>query len=167
MVQAEETVPLAKALQRCAVYSGIPLSVLCRAVQELYECLPSMIQSGNVVDLEMLDVAEKGHVAPASEGRALSLMPRLEPPVSVTAPNELITLEPEVATPSEDLTLVPRWRPPPPSGFSLQWADESNSPPLGQVHWPMNVPLGSQLDFASLGSIQVTISHFPVTGEVH
>ena len=31
----------------------------------------------------------------------------------------------------------------------------------------MSIPLGAQLDFASLGSMQVAISHCPVMGEVH
>ena len=30
----------------------------------------------------------------------------------------------------------------------------------------MSIPLGAQLDFASLGSLQVTISHYPATGKV-
>ena len=151
MVWAEETEALAKALQRCAVHSGMPLGVPCTAVQELCGCLTSMIQSGNMVDLEMLDVAEKDPVAPASEGGAPSPMPRAEPPVSVTTPGELIALEPEEAAPWKELTLVPRQRPPPPPGFSLQWADESDSTPLEQMDWPMNIPLGFQLNLASLG----------------
>ena len=31
----------------------------------------------------------------------------------------------------------------------------------------MRVPLGAQLDLAPLGSMQVTILHFPVMGEKH
>ena len=31
---------------------------------------------------------------------------------------------------------------------------------------PQTYPLGAQLDFASLESLQVTISHYPVMGEV-
>ena len=49
---------------------GCLQGVLCGAVQELHECLASMIQSSNLLDLEMLDVAEKDPVAPTSEGRA-------------------------------------------------------------------------------------------------
>ena len=112
-----------------------------------------MIQGGDMVDLEMLDVAMKDPVAPTFEGRAPSVMPRLEPPVGVTTPGKPITLEPEEATPPEEPTLVPRWRPSPPPGFSLQWADKSDSPPQEQADWPMNIPLGSQVSFASLGSI--------------
>ena len=62
---------------------------------------------------------------------------------------------------------MPRQRPLHPPDFFLSWADESDSPPLEQADWPMSIPPGAQLDFISLGSIQVTISHFPVMGEVH
>ena len=67
---------------------------------------------------------------------------------------------PVEATPPEELALMPRWRPSPPPGLSLSWADKSDSPPPDQVNWPMSIPLGVQLEFASLGSIQVTVSHF-------
>ena len=50
---------LAKVLQRCTVHSGMSPWALCRVVQELCECLTSVIQSGDLLDLEMLDVAEK------------------------------------------------------------------------------------------------------------
>ena len=69
--------------------------------------------------LEMLDVAAKDPMAPASEGRAPLLMSRAEPLASVTAHSELNTSEPEEATPPEELTLVPRWRPPSPWLFPL------------------------------------------------
>ena len=111
VVWAEETVALAKALKRCAVHSGMPPGVLWRVVQELCECLTSVIQSGNLVDLEMLDMAEKDPMAPTSEVRALLPMPRKEPLVSVTSPSEPSTLEPEDTTPPEECALVPRWRP--------------------------------------------------------
>ena len=167
MVWAEETVALAKVLQRCTVHSWMPLVVLCRAVQELHECLASVIQSSNPLDLGMLDVAEKDPVPPASEGRSPSLIPQVEPPIGVTVPGEASTLEPGEATQPEGLTLVPRQRLLPPPAFSLLWADESDPPPLVQAGWPMHIPQGAQLDFASLGSIQVTLSHFPAMGEVH
>ena len=157
VVQAKETVVLTKTLQRCTAHSGMPLGVLCGAVQELHECLTSMIQSGDLIDLEMLDVA-KDPVAPSSKGRAPSLMPGAEQPFGVNTPSELSASEPEEAAPQEELTLLPRWRPLPTPGFSLLWVDKSDSLPPGQEDWPMNVPWGVQLDFASLGSIQVTSS---------
>ena len=139
VMQAEEKVALAKALQRCAVCSRMPPGVLCRAVQECHECLASMTHIGNLVDLEILDVAEKDPVAPASKGRSLLLMPRVEPLVGVTTPSELSASEPEEATMLEELTLVPRWRPLPSPGFSLPWADRSNSSPPEKANWPVNV----------------------------
>ena len=129
MVWAKKTVGLAKALQRCTVHSRMPPGVFCGALQELHECLASVIQSSNLLDLEMLDVAEKDHVAPASEGRAPLLIPRTESLVSATIPSELSASEPGEATPPEELALVPRLRPSPPSGFSLSWADESDPSP--------------------------------------
>ena len=150
-----------------AIHSGMPLGMLCRAVQELHRCLTSMIKIGNLLDHEMLDVAEKDPMAPASKGRALSLMPRAEPLVSVTTLSEPSASEPEEAAPPEELTLVPTQRPLPSPGFSLPWMDGSDLPQPEQADWPMNVHSGAQLDFASLWSIQVIISHFPVMGEVH
>ena len=47
-----------------------------------------MVESGNLVKLEMLEVAEKDPVVSASAWKAPSPMPRREPPVSVTAPSE-------------------------------------------------------------------------------
>ena len=94
MVWGKETVPLAKALQRCAVHLRKPPGALCRVVRELHECLTSVVQSGNMLDLEMMDVAEKDHVAPTSEGRAPSPMPRAEPLVNAIASSELSASEP-------------------------------------------------------------------------
>ena len=108
VVQAEETVALAQVLQRCTVHSGMPQGVLCGAVQGLHECLASVIQSGNMFDLKKLDMAEKDPVAPVSEERAPPPMPRVDLPVSETASSEPGALEPEEATPLEELTLVLR-----------------------------------------------------------
>ena len=107
MVWAKETVALSKLLQRCAVHSGMPPGVLSGVVQEHHECLTSMVQSGNMLDLEMLDVAKKYPLAPTSEGRAPALMPRAEAPVHVTTSSEPSTLEPEEAAPPEELALLP------------------------------------------------------------
>ena len=144
-----------------------PPGMLCRAVQELCRCLTSVIESGDLVNLRMLDMAENDPMALTSKGRAPSQMPRVVPPFSVPAPSELTASEPGEVAPPEELALVPRWRPLALPGFSLSWADESDSPPPEQEDWPMSIPLATQLDFASLGSIQVTILHFPVMSEVH
>ena len=65
-------VALAMALQRCAIHSRTPLGMFCGAVQELHRCLASVIESGNLVDLKMLDVAEKDPMAPTSTGRTIT-----------------------------------------------------------------------------------------------
>ena len=116
----------------CCPFQDAP-GVLCRTVQEVHECLTPAIQSSGLIDLEMLEVAEKDPSGPTSAGRAPSLMPRVEPPVSVTTPSEPSALEPGGAAPPEELTFVPRQRPPPPPSFSLLWADESDLPPLEQA----------------------------------
>ena len=151
MVWAEETIALAKALQSCAICCRIPLGVLCGAMQEHHEYLASIIQSGNFLDLGMLNVAEKDSVAPASEDRAPSSIPRAEQPISITASSMPSTSEPGEATQPEEFTLVPRQRPLPSPGFSHFWANDSDQPPLEQAFWPMHMPWGAQLDFVSFG----------------
>ena len=123
---AKETVALAKALQRCAVHSRMPPGVIHRAMWELHVCLTYVIQSGNLLDLEMLGVAEKDPMAPAPEGRALLLMLRVEPLVSVTTPSEPSASKPEETTPPEEVALMPRQKPLPAPGFSLSWTNESD-----------------------------------------
>ena len=56
------------ALQKCAVFSRMLPEILCRAVQELPRCPTSVIESGNLVDLKMLDVAKKDPMAPPLKG---------------------------------------------------------------------------------------------------
>ena len=129
-------VALAMALQRSTVHSGMLLGMLYRAVQELCRCLVSVIRSGDLVNLEMLDVAKRDPVAPTSKGRALSLMPMVEPPVGGTTPSELTASEPEEATPPEELAQVPRPRPLAPHGFTFSWADELDSPHLSRWTGP-------------------------------
>ena len=88
-------------------------------MQELHKCLTSVVQSSDLLDLGMLDVAEKDPVVPASEGRSPSLIPWVEPTIGVTAPIELCASEPGEAEQPEGLALVPRQRPLPPPSFSL------------------------------------------------
>ena len=103
---------LAKALQRCAVHSGLPLGVLCRAVWEIPECLIPIVERGDQFNLQMLDIAEGDPKVPTLAERTLSL-----------------TSEPVEATPSEELALDPRQRPALPLGFSLSWTKEADLPP--------------------------------------
>ena len=51
-------------------------------------------------------------------------------------------------------------------GFTDLLADEANQHPLEEVDSPVNIPLVAQLDLNSLGSLQVIVSHNPMTGEV-
>ena len=99
---------LIKDLERCAVHSRMPLGVLCRAVQELHECLVSVVQSSDLLDLGMLDVAEKDPMVPTSEGRSPSPIPWEELPIGVTTPSKPHASEPGEATQPEGLALVPR-----------------------------------------------------------
>ena len=94
------------------------------------------------------------------------MTPRAEPLVSVPDPSELTASEPEEAAPPEEIALVPRQRLLTSSGFPLLWVDESGLPPQEQGDWPIRVPLRAQLDGASLESLQVAISHYPVMGKV-
>ena len=157
------------AFQRCAVHSGMPPGVLCRAVQQLHRCLSPLLEKGNLLDLEMLDVARKDPMTPAPAERASSLRPRVEEPVGVPTPNELSALEPEEAAQSEDLALVQRRLLAPP-GFTLSWVNKSGSSPLEEADWlvsiPLEIPQDAQLDLTSFGSLQVTISHYLEMGEV-
>ena len=132
MVQAEETVPLGKALQRCTVHSRIPLGVLCGAVQELHECLTPIVERGDQFDLHMLG-PQRPHLG------------REDPITDIWASGSCTPRGPCPGSKMET-TANP--------GLSLSWADESNSSPPEQVDWPMNVPLGTLLGFAWLGTIQ-------------
>ena len=96
MVRWKETVVLALVLQRCAIWSGMPLGVLCRAVQELHRCLTPVLESGNLLDLTMLDVVEKNPMTPpVPTERASSPEPREEEPIGLPTPAKLPTLEPK------------------------------------------------------------------------
>ena len=76
-VWCEEMVALAMALQRCAICSGLPPGMLCRAVQELCWCLTPVIESGNLIDFEMLDVARRDPMASTSAGSTPLPTPRV------------------------------------------------------------------------------------------
>ena len=69
-VWCEEMVVLTLALQRCAVHSRTPPGVICWAVQDLCKCLAPMVESGDQIDLEMLDVVKRDPVVPASTERS-------------------------------------------------------------------------------------------------
>ena len=105
-------------------------------------------------------------MVPASAERALSLTPRVEELTSVTPPSEPTTLEPEEAVQPKESAMVPRRRTPASPDFNFSWADRSKPPPLEDTDQPMSIPQGSQLDLTPLVSLEWTLSHYPVTGEV-
>ena len=145
---------LIMALQRSTIYSIMAPGVLCRTVQELHRCLTPLLEKGDLLDLEMLDMVKKDPLTPAPAERASSLIPRAEGLIGIAAPNELPALEPKEAAPSEELALVQRRRLLGPPGFILSWADESAHPSRGSrlasVHTPGNT-LGSLLGPYLLG----------------
>ena len=81
--------------------------MLCGAVLELHSCIAPLLESGDLLNLNMLYVVMKDPVTPAPVERASSL----EEPVSVPAPSEPTASEPEEAAQPEDFTLVPKRRP--------------------------------------------------------
>ena len=88
--------------------------------------------------------------------------PRVEEPIGIPTLDETPTSEPEEVVHSEELALVQRRRPLAPCRFTLPWTDKSRPP----LNWWVNVPLGTQLDLTSMGSLHVAVYHYPVTGEV-
>ena len=59
MVRHDKTVALALALQQCAVLLGAPLGVLCSTVWDLHRCLQPLIEKDDLLDVCMLEAAEK------------------------------------------------------------------------------------------------------------
>ena len=152
-------VDLDVALQSCAVWSGMPLGVLCGAVQELHQCLAPILEADSLLNLERLDIAEKDPVAPASA--PTSPTPSLEEEEQIIQiPEVSCALEPEEAAHLEGgLDIWSRYPAIPPRFVHSQ----ANLPLAGLVR---GIPLGARLDLHSLGSLQVTISHGLVVREV-
>ena len=86
----------------------MPPGMLCRAVQELCRCLALLIESGNQVDLEMLDVARMDPTAPTSTDRAPLPTPRVEQLIGVHTPSDPPAFEPEEVVQPKEMTLVRR-----------------------------------------------------------
>ena len=95
------------------------------------------------------------------------LMPGVEEPTSATAPNPPPASKLEGATSPEDLAMVlRRWLLPYPR-FSPLGLDDPEILPLEDAYSHEAMPMGTLLDITALESLQVTISHIPVTGEAH
>ena len=161
-VKREETVSLAMVLQRCTLQLGMTPTVKCGAVQELHKCLVPLIEESCLLNLEMLDVAEKDPVAPTPDSVTSSPTPDPEEEQVILAPEESCTLGPEEAASSQGgLTLIRGQYPTQPLGFVHLLVTPTHAS-LGR-----GIPLGAWLDLCSLGSLQITISHRPAAGEVH
>ena len=113
----------------------------------------SLLEGSKLLKLEMLDVVEKDPMAPAPP----SASPTLDP---LQVPEKPCTSEPEEAAHSaEGLDLTWRRFPSVPLGFACL-----------RVNWThtglaKDIPLGAWLDLHSLGSLLVTIPHYPMVGE--
>ena len=58
-VRCDKTVALLWTLWLCAILSGIPLGILCGAVQDLHRCLIPLIERDNLLDVSMLEAVEE------------------------------------------------------------------------------------------------------------
>ena len=118
-------VALAMALYTCAVHSRMPPGVLCGVMQELHQCLAPLIEGESLLNLEMLDVAEKDTVATAPACAPASPTPDPEEEEQVIQiPEQSCASEPEEAACSE-------------GGLDLIEAD------IQQDHW--NLPTHRQI----------------------
>ena len=149
VLQAEETVALAKALQRHCPFLDATMGVLwCSAetpwVSHLHDSEWQYAWPWNV------GCRWEGPHGPHSEGTTPLPMPRVEPPVSVTTPSEPSISEPEEATLPEELTLVPRQRPPPPLAFPSHGLMSLIPPTRTSELAPGHTP-GSSTGFCLLG----------------
>ena len=88
-----------------------------------------LLERGNLLDLEMLDVARKDSMTPAPAERVLSLRPRAEEPIGAPAHNKPLTLESEEASQSEELAFMQRVRLSAPPGFILSCVNEYDLSP--------------------------------------
>ena len=85
------------------------------------------------MEVEILEGARKGLMAPTSSERAPSPMPRVEEPTSTAALNPLPASKPEGADSPEELALVPRRQPTPPPGLLL-WPWKTPKYHLWKMH---------------------------------
>ena len=96
-------------------------------------------------------------MAPTSLEKVPSPMPRVEEPTSTPAPNPPPTTKLEGAASPEE----------PPPRFAPLGMDDPEIPLLEDAYRPVAMPMGTLLDLTTLESLQMTISHILVTGQVH
>ena len=131
------------------------------------QMLTPLVKEGDLLDLAMLDAVKKNPMAPPVPAEGVSLLePRVKEPINLPAANELPASGPEQDAHSGELALVWRRLPLAPPGFTCSLADESSQAPLEDADLPVSTSLGAQLDLSSLGSLKVTVFHYPVMGEV-
>ena len=148
---------LAQALQQCAIQSEIPPGMMCRAVQELHGCLAPLVEKGNLLDITMLDVAEKNPVTPSdATERASSLEQKPEPLEEETT--ALYTgsfgaqgscLPRRISSCRGDCHQHP---------LDLVGHGQMSLTLLGDAASQVSIPPGDPADLSSLGSMQVIVS---------
>ena len=120
-----------------------------------------LLERDGLLSMEMLDIAERDPVPPAASVSAFPIPEPKEEEQILEVPEEPWTSKPEEAVHSEGgLDLIRGRLPAIPPGFAHSQVNQT------QAGLAMGIPLGAQLDFSSLGSLQVTISHYLAVKEV-
>ena len=160
--EGRNSCPSCGSSELCCVIWNTPRSAMWSHAGALPMSCP-LIEEYGLLNLEILDVAEKDPMTPAPASAASSPPPDPEEEEQVVLiPEESWTFEPEEAVPLEGgLHLVWGRYPTRPSGFAHSQANQTHA---GLVR---GIPLGAQLDFHSLGSLQIAISHGPAARDVH
>ena len=104
---------------------------LCGAIQKLQRCPTPLLERGDLLDITMLNVAEKDPVTPpVPTERASSPEKKPEPwkeePTTVPTHYRQETSEPEGAAHLGELAIMQRQFPPAPPEFTRSWVDESD-----------------------------------------
>ena len=169
-------VVLARALQWCTEWLGASPSILCSAVQDLCQCLESLMERDNLLEASMLEVVrEEPEASPTPTEEAVLLGEDPEPleewaialhapdkPEEASEPDDTVGLGVIVAAPQNMWT----WVLPPPPGFARLLAVRSAPPSLKDADTPLGIPRGAWLDLTSLGSTQIVIVRNSLAGEL-
>ena len=155
-VRKKETITLAHGSSEvCGPIGNTPGSNLWNSAGSLPVSYP-LLGGGSLLNLKMLDIARK---APASASPTPE--PKEEEQTTLLVLKEPCAPEPEEAVHlAWELDLVWGRFPSVPPGF-----------PHSCVNWTQTglargIPLGTQLDLHSLGSLQMTISHYPAVRHI-
>ena len=160
-VWKEETITLAIVLQWCAIWAG-PLQT------HFAEQSKSSLEESDWANMEekiWAGVMNDPVVAALSRSPKPRWIPSQTPGVEKSVASiSLSVSEPEGMTPPQDLALVPRRKPPPPPGFSLQVPEDLVLPVLDDAYLPEAPTL---FDLSILEALEMSISHTPVMGKTH